>query len=71
MTAMFSLKDVAKQLGLQGYQIQHAYITGAVPEPKLRIGGRRVFEPAYVRRLAKHFNVTLKADAAVAAETAE
>lgn len=71
MTVMFSLKDVVKQLGVQGYQIQHAYITGAVPEPKLRITGRRIFEPSDVRRLAKHFGVELKSGQAVAAEVAE
>ena len=71
MTAMFSLKDVVKQLGVQGYQIQHAYSTGAVPEPKLRISGRRVFEPVDVQRLAKHFGVKLKDSQAVAAELAD
>ena len=71
MTAMFSLKDVVKQLGVQGYQIQHAYITGVVPEPKLRISGRRVFEPADIKRLAKHFGIELKAGSVVAAEAAE
>lgn len=71
MTAMFSMKDVVKQLGVQCYQIQHAFITGAVPEPKVRISGRRVFEPADIKRLAKHFGVEVKADQAVAAETAE
>ena len=68
MTAMFSLKDVVSQLGVQGYQIQHAYITGAVPEPKLRISGRRVFEPIDIKRLAKHFGVEVKADHAVTAD---
>ena len=66
MTAMFSLKDVVKQIGVQGYQIQHAYITGAVPEPKLRISGRRVFEAADVQRLATHFKVKIAATEAAA-----
>ena len=71
MTAMFSLKDVVKQIGVQPYRIQHAYSIGALPEPRLRISGRRVFEPIDIKRLAKHFGITLKADAAVAAEVAE
>jgi hypothetical protein len=71
MPTVPALKDVSRLLGVQPYRIQHAYITGAVKEPKLRISGRRVFEPIDVQRLARHFHVTLKADAAVAAETAE
>jgi hypothetical protein len=71
MPTVLALKDVSRLLGVQPYRIQNAYITRAVPEPRLRISNRRVFEQIDVRRLAKHFNVTLKADATVAAETAE
>lgn len=71
MTAILALKDVSKLLGVQPYRIQHAYITGAVKEPKLRISGRRVFEPIDVQRLAKHFRVTAKAEQPVTAEGAE
>jgi DNA-binding transcriptional MerR regulator len=71
MSTALALKDVCKLLGLQPYQIQHAYSVGAVPEPRTRISGRRVFEPSDVHKLAKHFKVTLKADASVAAESAE
>ena len=67
----FALKHVCKVLGVQPYRVQHAYSIGAVPEPRLRISGRRVFEPIDIKRLAKHFGVTLKAEQAVAAETAE
>ncbi len=69
MSAMLSLKDVVKQLGVQGYQIQHAIFTGAVPETRLRIGGRRVFEPVDMERLAAHFGA--KIAAATAAEPVE
>ncbi len=71
MSTALALKDVSRLLGVQPYQIQHAYSVGAVPEPGTRISGRRVFEMADLRRLAKHFNVTLKANAPVAAESAE
>ena len=71
VTALLALKDVCKVIGVQPYRVQHAYSIGAVPEPKLRISGRRVFEPIDIKRLAKHFNVTLKAEQAVTAEVAE
>jgi hypothetical protein len=64
LTAVFSLKDVVRMTGLQCYQIQHAYITGAVEEPRIRVSNRRVFEMADIRKLCKHFGVTLKTDKA-------
>lgn len=64
---VFSLKDVVRMTGLQCYQIQHAYITGAVEEPRVRISNRRIYEMADVRKLCKHFGVELKAEQAVAA----
>lgn len=64
MTAALALKDVSRLLGVQPYRIQHAFITGAVPEPRQRISGRRVFEAADVRRLAAHFGVKMAAQTA-------
>lgn len=64
MTTAFALKDVCRLLNLQPYRIQHAYAVGAVQEPQTRISGRRVFEPADIKRLAKHFNVKVAAEAA-------
>ncbi len=68
---VFSLKDVVRMTGLQCYRIQHAYITGAIEEPRVRISNRRIYEMADIRKLCKHFGVTLKAEQAVAAEDAE
>lgn len=67
MTAL-ALKDVCRLLKVQPYRVQHAYSIGAVEEPRLRISGRRVFEPIDLKKLAKHFNVTLKTEQAVAAD---
>ena len=65
------LERVAITLGFYPqiyHKTQNAYSIGAVEEPRLRISGRRVFEPVDVRRLAKHFGVTLKAEQAAAVE---
>jgi len=70
MSAALALKDVSRILGVQGYQIQHAFMTGAVPEPEQRISGRRIFEDADVQRLAVHFKVKIAA-AEAAAEPVE
>jgi len=70
MTAL-ALKDVCRLLKVQPYRVQHAYSIGAVEEPRLRISGRRVFEPIDIKRLAKHFGVTLKTDRAEQAVAAD
>jgi len=71
MPQTMSMGECARILQVQSYQIQYAYAHGRVPEPRLRIGGRRVFAPADVRRLAAHFGVTLPAAEAAAEPTAE
>ena len=69
MTAL-SLGQVSKLLGIRSNRIDHACSQGFVPEPA-RIGNRRAFQKDDIKRLAKHFGVDLKAEQAVAAETAE
>ena len=38
-----SLKDVSALLGVKAYRVEYLLAHGLVPEPKLRISGRRVF----------------------------
>lgn len=64
MNAFLALKDVSRLLQIQPYRIQHAFVTGAIPETRLRISGRRIFEAADVQRLAVHFGVKLEAETA-------
>jgi hypothetical protein len=59
MSQTMSMGECARVLQVQSYQIQYAYAHGRVPEPELRIGGRRIFMPEDVRRLAEHFKVKL------------
>ncbi len=46
-----SLKDVAALLGVRAYRIEYLLQHGLVPEPKLRIAGRRVFGPEDVANI--------------------
>lgn len=62
MDHMFSLGEVARLLGVQGYRITYAIRTGAVPETAGRLAGKRVFTPADVDRLAGHFGVAAAVD---------
>ncbi len=59
MERAWSLKDVSRLLNVRASRIHYAIITGAVAEPRLRIGNRRIFEAADIERLAAHFGVAL------------
>lgn len=58
MTNRYSLTEVGRLLGVQGYRIAYAHTTGAIPEPP-RFCGKRLYTEEDVRRVAAHFNVLL------------
>ena len=60
MPQTMSMQDCARLLQIQSYRIQYAYAHNRVPEPQ-RIGGRRMFTPEDLQKLAMHFGVTLPA----------
>jgi DNA-binding transcriptional MerR regulator len=51
-----SLKDVAAALNVKAYRVEYLLAHGLVPEPKLRISGRRVFTTRDLETLRKHFS---------------
>ena len=55
MGQRMSLRDVAALLGCKAYRIEYLLCHGLVPEPKLRISGRRVFGPEDLANLRAHF----------------
>jgi DNA-binding transcriptional MerR regulator len=50
-----SLKDVSALLGVKAYRVEYLLAHGLVPEPQLRISGRRVFGPKDVANIRAHF----------------
>lgn len=62
MEKCFSLKDVARMLGVRSHRVGYAVSSGAVPEPDQRLGNKRVFTEEDIRRLAEHFGVLHRAD---------
>ena len=50
------LGDVAKNLHVPPHRIVYLLSSGQVPEPAVRLGGRRIFLPEDVERLAWHLN---------------
>jgi hypothetical protein len=59
MNQTMSMQDCARLLQIQSYRIQYAYSHGRLPEPQLRIGGRRLFTSDDLQQLAKHFGVAI------------
>jgi hypothetical protein len=57
MKKLFLLSEVARLLRMKPYQIAYAITSGAVAEPKLRIGNKRIFVDEDIRRLATHFGI--------------
>jgi DNA-binding transcriptional MerR regulator len=58
-TDFFLLGDVARILRCQPYQIVYLLTTRQVPEPRLRIGNKRVFTMNDIHRLADKMQVQL------------
>ena len=58
-TDFFSLGDVARILRCQPYQVVYLISTRQVPEPRLRIGGKRIFTMPDIHRIAEKLQVAL------------
>lgn len=62
MDELMLLNQVAQLLGVKPYQITYAITSRQVADVDLRMGGRRIFRPGDVRRLAKHFGLSLSTE---------
>ncbi len=56
---LFLLGDVADLLDVKPYKVAYLYLTRKLPEPKLRLGNRRVFTTADVEAVAKTLHVPI------------
>lgn len=59
---LFSLGDVARLLHAKPHQIVYLLSVGAVPEPRLRVAGKRLFTHAEIVPLAERLKIDLAAD---------
>jgi hypothetical protein len=55
MTELFSIRDVARRLGVAAHQICYAHVQGKLPEPKFWVAGKRVYTTADLRRISAYF----------------
>src|SRR5271157_375481 len=58
-TEYFLLGQVARILRCQPYQIAYLLMTRQVPEPRLRIGNKRIFTVADMQRIAEKLQVQM------------
>lgn len=65
---LFSLADVARILRCKPYQIVYLISTGHIPEPRLRIGGKRIFTMADIHRIAEKLQIQLAQELAAKGE---
>ncbi len=59
---LYLISDIARRLNVPPHRITYLYMTRKLPEPKLRLGNRRVFTNADARRVAKALGRTWTAD---------
>jgi hypothetical protein len=57
MRDRFILGEVARVLKRNPHQVVYPLVTGKIPEPQMRLAGKRLFTVEDVNRLAKHFRV--------------
>lgn len=60
MGKLYLLNDVARLMNKRPHHITYAITSGLLPEPEMRMGGRRVFQEEDLRRIAQYFGVRLK-----------
>ena len=60
MGKLYLLNDVARLMKKRPHQITYAITSGLLPEPEMRIGGRRVFLDEDIQRIAQYFGVRVK-----------
>jgi DNA-binding transcriptional MerR regulator len=50
---LYLISDVSRMLGVPPHRIAYLFLSRKLPEPPLRLGNRRVFDLADVRRVAR------------------
>ena len=61
---LYLLGDVSRTLGCEPYKIVYLLTTGKVPEPRLRIGNRRLFTGEDITRLATRLGIQRRPEGA-------
>ena len=57
MYQLLSTGQVARQLGVARHRLEYALANSHLPEPSMRIGNKRAFNPQEVSAIADYFGV--------------
>jgi DNA-binding transcriptional MerR regulator len=57
---LFLIGEVSRRLNVPAHRIAYLFLTRKLAEPELRLGNRRVFNEADVRRIAVALGLTKK-----------
>jgi DNA-binding transcriptional MerR regulator len=55
----YSIADCSRLLGVAEHRINYAHRNGKVPEPKLRVAGKRIYQAPDLKRLVQYFGAAL------------
>jgi len=55
---LYTIADVSKRLNVRPHRVAYLFLTRKLAEPRLRLGGRRVFTNGDARRVAKALGLT-------------
>ena len=58
MNSLLSIGQVARLIGVRKHRIEYALSVGYLSEPKLRLIGKRFFDPSEVCVIASYFGPT-------------
>ncbi len=61
---LFTVADVSKKLNVRPHRVAYLFMTRKLAEPRLRLGGRRVFTNGDAKRVAKALGLTWETDQA-------
>jgi len=67
----FILNEVAKIAGVKSHVVAYAISSGHLPEPCLRIAGKRIFSTKEVEQIKKYFSNRNKKDKREATDAPE
>ena len=66
---LLTLAELSRTTGIPYYRVVYAHQTGAVPEPP-RVGNHRVYRPADIQAVVRHFESRDRGERAARCRTA-
>lgn len=59
MKNLISTSDLSKAVGVKEHRLTYAMRAGHLPQPKVRLAGRKLFDPKEAKNVALYFGASL------------